>query len=63
MPRGRPRTIPKIQPDDLELEIADVISRYCGIPGCGPRNHVDEARNILEVIWKRVPRETIKVNE
>lgn len=52
MPRGRPRKVPvePIDPDTLQWGVAKILSRNCGVPGCSPRNHLEEASEIIEVI-------------
>jgi hypothetical protein len=54
MPRGRPRkvVVEPLAPDSIELEVASVLSKVCGIPGCAPRLHLEEAKQIT-IIMKR----------
>lgn len=52
MPRGRPKLVPKIEPTNLEKQVAQVISRYCGIPGCSEQHHREEAKEIITLINK-----------
>jgi hypothetical protein len=43
--RGRPRKIP-LQETNLSPvveELADLLSKWCGVPGCFGRNHIEEA--------------------
>lgn len=54
MPRGRPRKV-IVEPDEelkgleaVELVIAQVLQERCGINGCLPKLHLDEARIILK---------------
>lgn len=49
--RGRPIVKKKEPPNDLELKIADYINKYlCSVPGCVASIHVEDARNLLEII-------------
>ena len=54
MPRGRPRkvVVEPLAPESVEWEVAAVLARMCGIPGCGPRLHLEEAKQIT-IIMKR----------
>lgn len=54
MPRGRPRKVPvePVLPESIEWEVAGVLAQRCGIPGCSPRNHIEEAKQIT-IIMKR----------
>lgn len=54
MPRGRPRKVgdnPQLYTDVHEI-VAEYLSRLCGVPGCVPRNHVEDARIMLIVLEK-----------
>jgi hypothetical protein len=53
--RGRPRKIQPIvvEPNTIQWDIAKILSEYCGVPGCSPRNHFEAASRIIEVINKR----------
>ena len=54
MPRGRPRkvVVEPIASDSIEMEVAAVLAKVCGIPGCSPRLHLEEAKQIT-IIMKR----------
>lgn len=54
MPRGRPRKVIE-EPDAtlkgleaVEQGIAEILQERCGIKGCLPKLHLDEARIILK---------------
>jgi len=34
----------------LETAVAALLARYCGIPGCVPRNHLGAARSIIQLV-------------
>ena len=60
MPRGRPRKIP-LEPitedtkDTLAWGIAEQLSVYCGVRGCIPKIHLDDANKIVEKLRVRYP--------
>lgn len=53
--RGRPRKIQPVvvEPDSIQWDIAKILSEYCGVPGCSPRNHLEAASRIIEVIKQK----------
>lgn len=59
MPRGRPRKVPvePLVPESLEWEVAQVLSGYCGVPGCNPKNHKEEAIRLIEIMKRKLARE------
>jgi len=50
MPRGRPKSQPKPETTDKDMQIAEVIARRCGIPGCSAKNHLEEAREYRAIM-------------
>jgi hypothetical protein len=55
MPRGRPKKIqpPVVEETSTQWLIAVVLAKHCTIPGCGPKLHLEEASEVLEIINKR----------
>jgi hypothetical protein len=55
MPRGRPRkvVVEPVPSDSLQWEVAQELVRHCGVPGCSPRLHLEEASHIIEIMDKR----------
>jgi len=52
MPRGRPRKIivEPTAPESVEWEVAQILAQRCGIPGCSPKNHLAEAKQITVIM-------------
>jgi hypothetical protein len=52
MPRGRPRKVPvePVSPESLEWEVAQVLAKSCGVPGCLPKNHMVEATQLVIIM-------------
>lgn len=48
--RGRPKAPVKEPPMEKEEVVAEMLARMCGIPGCGARYHIEDARTIIRVI-------------
>ena len=55
-PRGRPRKVVVEIPQNgsLEFEVSNMLSHFCGIPGCGPKFHLDDASRVIELVRKKL---------
>lgn len=62
MPRGRPRKIALEEGyTSLEITVGEFLAGHCGVPGCKPEWHVDEARTLLNLLEsKGFKRERLK---
>lgn len=52
MPRGRPRKLgdnPELYTETDHI-VSEYLAKLCEIPGCIPRNHVEDARIILNAL-------------
>lgn len=54
--RGRPRKVPVVEPTDDEATVAEFLSKNCGIYGCTPKNHIEEARELLAILGRNSTR-------
>lgn len=54
MPRGRPRRVVMEPPVDYELKAAQLLADRCGIPGCSPKNHLEEVRALSQLIKESI---------
>jgi hypothetical protein len=34
----------------LEMRVAETLHKYCQFPGCQPRLHLGEARNVINIV-------------
>lgn len=48
--RGRPPKVVEPEPTDAEARVAKYLSGACGMPGCTPRFHLSEARELVRII-------------
>ena len=55
-PRGRPRKIvvEPVQSGSLEFEVSNLLSHFCGIPGCGPKLHLEDASKVIELVKRNL---------
>lgn len=48
---SRPKSLLKEEtPENIVGEIALYLSKRCGVPGCSPVFHIDEAKQIITII-------------
>lgn len=48
---SRPKSLVKEDvPTNVAGEIAEYLSKHCGIPGCSPVFHLDNAHDIIRII-------------
>lgn len=52
MPRQRRIEIEE-EEKDIYDDISEVLERNCGVPGCRPKFHIDDARDIIEALKAR----------
>jgi hypothetical protein len=53
MPRGRPRKVVIVQTEEVRTIqgiMADVMHRYCSIPGCRVSLHFEEASEVIDTL-------------
>jgi hypothetical protein len=44
--RGRPKKQPMEPVTEAQNAMANVLAVWCGVPGCLPRNHIDEVKEL-----------------
>lgn len=58
-PRGRPKKVVEEPATSHEEAVARYLASNCGIPGCGARNHLAEAKEIVRILSGDGHRSTI----
>lgn len=48
--RGRPPKVKQPETTTLELKVATILLHCCGIPGCSEKNHLEDARTIINLV-------------
>lgn len=56
--RGRPKRVVTEPPVDYEIKAAQILADRCGIPGCGPQNHLEEVRALSALIQENLNKHT-----
>lgn len=53
MPRGRPKKDveqEEIEESNISEVIANELQRWCSIPGCRPKFHLEESQKIVQIL-------------